>query len=45
MKDKILKLGIIYREVQLDRAAIDTETRTVPLTFSSEEPVDRKSVV
>ena len=31
----------LYRELQLDRSAIDAERRTVSLAFSSESPVER----
>ncbi len=35
------KLPVQYRYFELDRAAIDKEKRTIPLTFSSETPVRR----
>jgi HK97 family phage major capsid protein/HK97 family phage prohead protease len=31
----------LYRTIELERAAIDEAARTVPLSFSSEEPVER----
>jgi len=33
--------GNLYRTFNLDREAINNETRTVDLAFSSEEPVER----
>ena len=36
-----IKTGNLYRTFNLDREAINTETRTVDLAFSSEEPVER----
>ena len=36
-----LKLGLQWRELQIDNRQIDEENRTVELSFSSEEPVDR----
>lgn len=38
---RTLKLKPQYRTIQLDRAAVDAENRTVPLAFSSESPVER----
>jgi len=38
---KQIKTGDLTRSFNLDRAAIDTEDRTVALSFSSEEPVER----
>lgn len=38
---KTLRLGIQYRAVQIDRAMVDQEKRTVELTFSSEAHVPR----
>jgi len=36
-----IKSGILYRELKFDRAAIDPNTRSVALAFSSENPVER----
>jgi len=36
-----LEIGTLYRSAPIDRAAVDEETRSVTLSFSSEEPVDR----
>ena len=36
-----IKTGDLQRFFQLDRAAVDEENRTVRLSFSSEEPVER----
>lgn len=36
-----IKTGTLHRSVQLDRAGINEEARTVELAFSSEEPYDR----
>lgn len=41
MPERILKTGKLYRSFGLDRSAIDEEQRTVPLSFSSESPIDR----
>lgn len=38
---RTLKIKPQYRTIQLDRAAMDTDARTVPLAFSSECPVER----
>ena len=38
---KTLKLGKMVRSYALDRAAIDTDKRTVRVQFSSEQPVQR----
>ncbi len=38
---KVIKTGIMYRSDKIDRSAIDTEKRTVDLSFSSEQPVGR----
>ncbi|MFQ5736615.1 MAG: phage major capsid protein [Thermodesulfobacteriota bacterium] len=38
---KKLKTGKLYRELTLDRGAVNEEDRTVGLSFSSEEPYDR----
>ena len=32
---------LFYRHFELDRAALDEKTRTVPISFSSEEPIPR----
>ena len=32
---------LFYRSFELDRGLVDEETRSVPLSFSSEEPVNR----
>ena len=36
-----IQTGLLYRNFTLDRAKIDEEARTVPVSFSSEEPVER----
>ncbi len=36
-----IKTGAQYRHLQFDRAAMDTESRTIDLAFSSEEPYER----
>jgi HK97 family phage major capsid protein len=36
-----LKTSRLYRTLELDRAAINADTRTVSLSFSSEHPVER----
>lgn len=36
-----IKAGTFYRELTLDRAAVNADARTVDLTFSSETPVER----
>lgn len=41
MAQKTLSLKPQFRSIKLDRAAVDTETRTVPLSFSSESPYER----
>lgn len=38
---KVIKSGMLYRTFDLDRASVDTEKRTVRVSFSSEEPVQR----
>lgn len=38
---KTIKTGIFERQAEFDRAAINDEARTVPLSFSSEIPVER----
>lgn len=38
---KTIKTGLLHRTLELDRARVDEESRTVELTFSSEEPVER----
>ena len=40
MTEKI-KAGKLYREMTFDRAAVNSDARTVDLAFSSEMPVDR----
>lgn len=40
MTEKI-KAGKLFREMTFDRAAVDSEARTVDLAFSSEQPVER----
>lgn len=39
--NKRIKAGILYREIAFDRAAVNQESRTVDLAFSSENPVER----
>lgn len=41
IKRDVLKLGALFRTVALDRAAVNAETRTIELSFSSEVVVDR----
>ena len=41
MQTKELKTGTLHRSFLMDRAAIDEKNRTVPLSFSSEEPYQR----
>ena len=41
MANKVIKTGMLYRSVEFERAAVDAEKRTVELSFSSEEPVER----
>ena len=41
MQQTKLKTGTLNRSYELDRAAINKESRTVDIAFSSEEPVDR----
>jgi len=41
MQQTKLKTGTLNRSYELDRAAINEESRTVDIAFSSEEPVDR----
>lgn len=38
---KTIKTGRLFRTFEFDRAAVDKEGRTVPLSFSSESPVER----
>lgn len=38
---RTLKVGMLYRSVTLEREAVDAETRTVELSFSSEAVVER----
>lgn len=38
---RTIKTGKLFRTFNLDRAAVDTENRTIPLSFSSEAPVER----
>jgi HK97 family phage major capsid protein/HK97 family phage prohead protease len=38
---KTIKTGAFYRSAEFDRAAIDEKARTVSLSFSSEQPVER----
>ena len=38
---KTIKTGKLYRNIDLNRDAIDLENRSVSLSFSSEEPVER----
>lgn len=40
-KSNTIQLGIQYRTLELDRAAMDAEKRTLELAFSSEMPVER----
>lgn len=40
MTEKI-KAGRLYREMNFDRASVNSDTRTVDLAFSSEQPVGR----
>lgn len=40
-KPKTIKTGILRRNFAIDRRTIDEDKRTVDLSFSSEEPVDR----
>lgn len=39
-KEKV-KTGVLYRHVTFVRSEVDEENRTVPIAFSSEEPVSR----
>lgn len=41
MPQQTIKTGRMFRAVTLERSAIDTESRTVELAFSSEQPVSR----
>lgn len=41
LTEKKIKTGVLYRSLMLDRQAIDQEKRTVSLSFSSEDPVER----
>lgn len=41
MAQKTLSLKPQFRSIKLDRAAVDTDNRTVPLSFSSETPYER----
>lgn len=36
-----IKTGLLFRSAEFDRAAVNVEKRTVELSFSSEEPVER----
>ena len=36
-----IQTGMLYRSAEFERAAVDAERRTVRLSFSSEEPVER----
>jgi HK97 family phage major capsid protein len=36
-----IQLGVMYRSAEISREAVDEEKRTVELSFSSEEPVER----
>ena len=38
---KTIKTGKLYRSVSLNRDAVDLENRSVSVSFSSEEPVER----
>jgi HK97 family phage major capsid protein len=40
-RPEALRTGVLERSFQLSRAEIDQEARTVPLSFSSEAPVER----
>ena len=41
MAEKKIKTGVMYRHMTFTRSELDVEKRTVPLAFSSEEPVRR----
>lgn len=41
MAQRTLKLKPQFRTLTLDRAAVDTDSRSIPLAFSSESPVER----
>ena len=41
MAKRTLKIGRQVRGFQIDRQTIDKEKRTIPLSFSSEEPIER----
>lgn len=38
---RTIKTGVLYRTMELNREAVDTESRTIALSFSSEAPVER----
>lgn len=41
IETKKIKVGVLYREISLNRAEVNGESRTIPISFSSEEPADR----
>lgn len=41
MPERKMETGKLYRSITLDQRAIDEEARTVPLSFSSEDPYKR----
>lgn len=41
MTKRALKTGTLYRSLSIDKEAINQESRTVEIAFSSESPVDR----
>ena len=41
MGQRTFKIGRQIRGFQIDRQTIDKEKRTIPLSFSSEEPIER----
>lgn len=41
MAEKTIKTGKLFRDITFSRADVDTDARTVELSFSSEEPYDR----
>jgi len=40
-ESKTIKTGRLFRHIALDRKAVNVETRTIELAFSSEEPYER----
>ncbi len=40
-ENETIKLGVLYRDFEISRSTVDNDKRTVELSFSSEEPIER----